>query len=120
MRDRLTATRAAVRLSAGLHDLIERRARRQFMLGEYEQAIFVAMKAVEVRVRELAQLGDDFFGVDLMTRAFGPTGALTDQRAVKGEKEGTRSLFVGAYAVLRKPTGHRDVDYDDIAEAAEA
>lgn len=120
VRDGLAATRAAVRLSAGLHDLIERRARRQFLLGEYEQAVFVAMKAVEVRVRELAHLGDDFFGVDLMNRAFGPTGALTDQTAVKGEQEGTRSLFVGAYAVLRNPTGHRDVDYDDIAEAAEA
>jgi uncharacterized protein (TIGR02391 family) len=120
VHDGLTATRAAVRLSAGLHDLVERRARRQFLLGEYEQAVFVAMKAVEVRVRELAQLGDDCFGVDLMNRAFGPTGALTDQTAVKGEQEGIRSLFVGAYAVLRNPTGHRDIDYDDIAEAAEA
>jgi uncharacterized protein (TIGR02391 family) len=55
-----------------------------------------------------------------MNRVFGPTGLLTDPSAVKGEQEGTRALFAGAYAVLRNPAGHRQVDYDDPAEAAEA
>ncbi len=45
---------------------------------------------------------------------------MTDPIAVKGEKEGTRAMFAGAYPVLRNPSGHRDVDYDDVAEAAEA
>lgn len=116
----LRKTRAAVRLSSGLHPEIERRARPQFLLGESEQAVFVAMKSVEVRVRKLASLTDLDFGVDLMNKAFGPTGVLTDATAVRGEQEGTRSLFVGAYAVLRNPSGHRDIDYDDVAEAAEA
>jgi hypothetical protein len=31
-----------------------------------------------------------------------------------------RALFAGAYAVLRNPGGHREVDYDDPGEAAEA
>jgi hypothetical protein len=44
---------------------------------------------------------------------------LTDSAAVKGEQEGTRALFAGAYAVLRNPSGHREVNYDDVAEAAE-
>jgi uncharacterized protein (TIGR02391 family) len=78
------------------------------------------MKAVEVRVRELAGLGDDAYGVEMMNKAFGPTGALTDQATARGEQEGMRSLFVGAYAVLRNPSGHREVDYDDVGEAAEA
>lgn len=112
--------RAAVRLSSGLHPLIERRARPQFLLGELEQAVFVSMKAVEVRVRQLAAFGDDQFGVDMMNRAFGPTGPLTDPEATKGEQEGTRAMFGGAYAVLRNPSGHRDVDYTDPAEAAES
>jgi hypothetical protein len=30
-----------------------------------------------------------------------------------------RALFAGAYAVFRNPTGHREVDYDDVVEAAE-
>jgi hypothetical protein len=33
---------------------------------------------------------------------------------------GRAHSFVGAYAVLRNPSGHRDIDYDDVAEAAEA
>ena len=48
------------------------------------------MKSVEVRVRELAGLGEESTGVDLMNRAFGPKGALTDTAAVKGEQEGRR------------------------------
>lgn len=120
LRDGIAVARASARLQEGLHPSIERRCRRQFLLGEYEQAVFVAMKAVEVRVRELTRLGEDATGVDLMNRAFGPTGALTDPEAVKGEQEGTRMLFAGAYATLRNPSGHREVDYDDVAEAAEA
>ncbi|HUP86889.1 MAG TPA: TIGR02391 family protein [Acidimicrobiales bacterium] len=116
----LQHARAEARLQEGLYPLLERRCRRQFLLGEYEQAVFVAMKSVEVRVRELAGLGEDSTGVDLMNRAFGPKGVLTDTSAVKGEQEGTRMLFAGAYATLRNPSGHREIDYDDVAEAAEA
>ena len=116
----LDRVRAEARLQEGLHPLLERRCRRQFLLGEYEQAVFVAMKAVEVKVRELGDFGEEVTGVDLMNRAFGPKGPLTDQHAVKGEQEGTRMMFAGAYATLRNPTGHREVNYDDVAEAAEA
>lgn len=111
---------AAERLQSGLHPLVESAARPQFLIGEYELAVFAAMKAVEVRVRRLAELGTDAFGTDLMRKAFGTTGPLTDRSANKGEQDGTRELFAGAYAILRNPAGHRDVDYDDVAEAAEA
>jgi hypothetical protein len=30
------------------------------------------------------------------------------------------NLFQGAYAVLRTPAGHREVDYDDVTETSEA
>jgi uncharacterized protein (TIGR02391 family) len=108
------------RLQGGVHNLIEARARPQFLIGEYEQGVFASMKAVEVRVRQLGGFGDELIGVDLMNRAFGPSGPLTDPNAVKGEQEGTRAMFAGAYAVLRNPAGHRDVNYDDVTEAAEA
>jgi uncharacterized protein (TIGR02391 family) len=71
-------------------------------------------------VRKLAGLGDEVIGVALMNQAFGPRGPLTDATAQKGEQEGTRALFAGAYAVFRNPAGHREVNYDDIGEAAEA
>jgi uncharacterized protein (TIGR02391 family) len=103
-----------------LHPLIEAEARDQFLINKAEQGVFASMRAVEIRVRKLARFGDEITGVDLMNKAFGPGGPLTDPAMVKGEQEGTRALFAGAYAVLRNPPGHRQVDYDDLSEAAEA
>ena len=71
-------------------------------------------------MRKLGGFGEDDYGVGLMNRAFGPGAPLRDVGATKGEQDGMRALFVGAYAVLRKPGGHREVDYDDPGEAAEA
>ena len=85
-----------------------------------DQGVFAAMKAVEVRVRKLAGLGDDWIGVKLMRNAFGSNGPLTDPSMPAGEQDGTRELFSGAFAVLRNPAGHREVDYGDMSEAAEA
>lgn len=110
---------ASERLQGGVHPSIEAKARPQFLIGEYEQGVFASMKAVEVRVRKLGGFSDEVIGVDLMNKAFGPTGPLTDSGAAKGEQEGTRALFAGAYAVFRNPSGHREVNYDDVAEAAE-
>jgi len=115
-----TAFRAAERLQGGIHPQIEREARPQFLIGKYELGVFAAMKAVEVRVRQLGGYPDRLIGVDLMNQAFGADGKLTDPSMVKGEKEGTRALFAGAYAILRNPSGHREVNYDDVSEAADA
>ncbi|MGW4059726.1 TIGR02391 family protein [Amycolatopsis sp. NPDC004747] len=111
---------AVNRLQVHLHPLIERKARRQFLLGEYENAIFVALKAVEVRVRKLCGYGDEMIGVPMMTQAFKVGGPLADPAAPTGEVEGTMALFRGAYAVLRNPSGHREVSFDDVTEASEA
>jgi uncharacterized protein (TIGR02391 family) len=90
------------------------------LIAKYELGVFAALKAVEVRVRSLAGAGEDSYGVDLMNRAFGPTGPLTDKSANSGEQKGMRELFASAYAVFRNLAGHREVNYDDVAEAAEA
>jgi uncharacterized protein (TIGR02391 family) len=111
---------ATERLQRGLHPIIEAKARPQFLISEYEQGVFSAMKAVEVRVRRLGEFDDDVIGVDLMNKAFGPGGHLADPSASRGERDGTRAMFAGAYAILRNPAGHREVNYDDVAEAAEA
>ena len=111
---------AAERLQGSIHPRIESEARPQFLIGKYELGVFASMKAVEIRVRQIGKFGNEVVGVDLMNKAFGPTGPLTDTSVVKGEQDGTRALFAGAYAVLRNPAGHRDVNYDDVTEAAEA
>lgn len=111
---------ATEKLQGGLHPSIEAKARPQFLIGEYEQGVFASMKAVELRVRKLGRFTDSEVGVDLMNRAFREAGPLADPAQPKGEIEGTRALFAGAYAVFRNPAGHREVDYEDVAEAAEA
>lgn len=67
-----------------------------FMRGDYETAVFRAFKEVEVRVRSSAALGNEAFGRDLMVRAFGDTGPLTDTGAPKSEQAALRELFCGA------------------------
>lgn len=116
----LSGVRALARIDAGLHPMIERQARRQFLLGEYENAIFSAMKAVEVRIRELGNFGNDMIGSKLISAAFNETGPLSDPAAESGERKGLQQLFYGAYAVLRNPSAHREVSFDDVAEAADA
>lgn len=110
---------ATERLQGGVHTTIEREARPQFLIGKYELGVFASMKAVEVRVRVLGGFDDSDIGVSLMNKAFGAGGSLVDPEQQKGEQEGTRSLFAGTYAVFRNPSGHREVDYSDVAEAAE-
>jgi uncharacterized protein (TIGR02391 family) len=120
LEDGLDKVRSGQQIQQGLHHLVEEEARPQFLLGKYELAVFASMKAVEVRVRALAGYGNGESGVSLMTHAFGTNGPLTDPGSTPGEQNGVRSLFAGAYAVLRNPAGHREIDYDDVAEAAEA
>jgi hypothetical protein len=72
------------RIQDNLHPLIEQRVRRQFLLRGYEQAIFAAMKAVEVRVRKLGDYSNDVIGVDLMTRAAARMDRATSTDGVAG------------------------------------
>ena len=90
------------------------------MRGEYDGAVFQAMKAVEVTVREASGLGDDLVGVKLMRPAFQPeNGPLTDLKAEGGERVGRMELFAGAIASYKNPQSHRDVNLDDPLEALE-
>jgi len=110
----------ATERAQGVHPRIEAVARPQFLIGQFELGVFASLKAVEVRVRELGTFTEDTIGVDLMNKAFGPGGPLADSSVGKGEQEGTRALFAGAYGVLRNPSAHREVSYADVSEAAEA
>lgn len=103
------------------HSLIEPVARPQFLIRQPDQAVFAAMKAVEIRVRDLAGLGDDLYGIDLINKAFGVGGPLADLPSPNGKhNDGPRALFSGAFAMFRNPAGHTVSTYDDEAEAVEA
>lgn len=111
---------AEERLSMELHPLIDTKARRQFVLGEYGLAVLAAFKQVEIRVRELIDGDASLVGVDLMNKAFGDGGRLYAVSRDGGELNGRRELFKGAIAVFKNPESHREVAWDNPVEAAEA
>jgi uncharacterized protein (TIGR02391 family) len=91
-----------------------------FIRAEYDVAVFQAMKAVEVAVREASGLGADELGVNLMRRAFNvDNGPLTDMNAEKGERQARSDLFAGAIGSYKNSHSHRDADLDNPDEAHE-
>jgi hypothetical protein len=92
------------------HPLIEPEARSQFLIRKSDQAVFTAMNAVEIRIRQLAGLGEDLYGIDLMNKAFGQSGPLADPP--RGAKHTTTApVPVRRHdGVFRNPVGHREVN----------
>lgn len=113
--------RASTRLDLDLHPLIAKRVRSQFILGEYEAAVLMAFREVEIRVRDMGQFENSLIGVKLMHRAFSPeNGVLRDDTLDKGEQQANMELFAGAIGAFKNPSSHRQVDYGDATVAAEA
>jgi uncharacterized protein (TIGR02391 family) len=88
--------------------------------GKYDTAVFEAMKAFEVRVREVAGFTNADHGKDMIARAFNAkTGPLRDDAAEPSEREAMAALMTGAYGLYRNSYAHRNVDHNDADEAAE-
>jgi uncharacterized protein (TIGR02391 family) len=103
-----------------LHPRIAQTVWSAFMRGEYDTAVFQAMKAVEVRVREASKLSAGDLGVQLMRDAFNPkNGILTDQAADFSEREARAHLFAGTSGSYKNAHSHRDVNIQDPDEAYE-
>jgi uncharacterized protein (TIGR02391 family) len=91
-----------------------------FIRRHFETAALIAMKAVEVAVRDASGFGNDTFGRVLMQKAFNPdNGLLTDATAEESEKISIRKLFTGAIGAHKNPASHRTVNLDDPTEALE-
>lgn len=103
-----------------LHPRIATTVWMAFMRGEFDVAVFQAMKTVEVAVREAANLSAKDIGTGLMRKAFdSDNGALTDMTAEKAEREALSALFAGAIGSYKNPHSHRDVQLTDPTEAVE-
>lgn len=110
-------------LAITLHESIEAKARIQFSIGEYEAAVFVAFKELEVRVRQAGGFPDKVVGDDLMRLAFTPNGdggPLLDRGLHPGEQRAIMDLYAGAMGAFKNPASHRPVDYGEPEVAAEA
>lgn len=109
---------AEERLTVDLHPLLANTAS-LFLLGDYETASFSAMKAVEIRVRELANADASLIGTALMQEAFKKGGVLADPNLEGGEQVSIMNLFAGAIGTFKNPPSHRQVNYDNATEASE-
>jgi uncharacterized protein (TIGR02391 family) len=102
-----------------LHPSIREKVWLAFMRGEFDVAVFLAMKAVEVAVKQATDLPHDT--VKLMRAAFHPdTGPLTDMDADGGERQARMELYAGAIGSFKNPHSHRDVNLEDPQEAIES
>lgn len=111
--------RAHERLDVELVPALERTARLQFLRGDFETAAFVAMKEVEVAVREASGLPGTLLGIKLMQEAFKSNGPLWQEDLDPGKSVATMELFKGAIGLFKNPSSHRRVDFSDATEAAE-
>jgi uncharacterized protein (TIGR02391 family) len=115
----LARLRAEERLDVDLHPKIGTRAQTQFLLGEPEAAVLIAMREVEINIRDLAGLSDELVGKALVQEAFKDGGPLCDSGLGKAEQEAMLALFRGALGTFKNPTSHREVDYGDATFASE-
>ena len=99
---------------------MEKEVRPQLTLGQYDVAVFVAMRSVEARVRWLAGLDASLVGTKLMSEAFGAGKRLRFPRDDAGEANGVMDLFRGAMGAFKNPTSHRVFAFDDPAVACQA
>jgi uncharacterized protein (TIGR02391 family) len=90
--------------------------------GKYDTAVFEAMKAVEIAVRDASEMPNTLVGVKLMRAAFAlapNTGPLTDMTVDPGEQVARMELFAGAIGSYKNPHSHRNIMLDDPDEAVE-
>jgi uncharacterized protein (TIGR02391 family) len=88
-----------------LHPAIQEDVWSLYHRGKYETAVFEAMKAVEVAVRDAAGLGAGDIGNKLVRKAFDvKNGPLTDMSVEEGERQARSDLFAGRSAPTRTPT----------------
>jgi len=119
LEEGLQRLQAEDRLGVPLHPQVAAVVRSQFLLGQYELAVFASLRRVEERVRELAGATAGDIGVPLMQNAFKPGGPLAAPNLEGGEVVARMHLFVGAIGVFKNPSSHRTVDYSDVTAASE-
>jgi len=91
-----------------------------FLRGDYDTAVLVAFKEVEVRVRKAARLSHNLIGIKLMRTAFGADdGPLSDLETAASERQAVSDMFAGAIGSYKNPQSHRNVALSDPTEVVE-
>jgi uncharacterized protein (TIGR02391 family) len=116
----LERLRAGERLDIELHPRIAVDVRSEFLRGKFEAAVWVAMREVEVALREVSHADPYAYGPGLLRHAFDQKeGVLNDRELPEAEQQAIANLFRGALGALKNPHSHRKIRFDDPVEAAE-
>lgn len=102
-----------------LHPAIAEKVWLAFVRGDFAEAVFTAMRAVEVSVRDAGGMAQKQVGTKLMQAAFGQSGPLRDPEADTAEEDGLMHLFIGAMGSYKNPHSHRNVPLENSGEAIE-
>ncbi len=103
-----------------LHPAIAEEVWLAFVRGNLAEAVFTAMRAVEIAVREAAGFPEGDHGLPMIRRAFNKDeGPLSDSRQEVAEREALMHLFAGAIGSYKNPHSHRNLPMDDAREAIE-
>ena len=103
-----------------LHPAIREDVWALYHRGKFDTAVFEAMKAVEVAVREAGGFAAADIGSSLMRKAFNvENGPLSDLTAEASERQALSDLFAGAMGAYKNAQSHRKVGLDDPDETAE-
>lgn len=103
-----------------LHPVLAEGVWLAFVRGDFPDAVFKAMRAVEIAVREAAGFASGDHGVPMIRRAFNKdSGPLRDPNQEEAEREALMHLFAGAIGSYKNPHSHRNVPMDDPEEAIE-
>ena len=94
-----------------LHPIISQKVWSVFLQGDYDAAVLLAFKQIEVAVRKAGNYAAADIGVPLMRKAFHvDDGNLTNPSQQPAEKQARSDLFAGAIGSYKNPGSHRDVE----------
>jgi len=106
--------------SESLDAIIAKDVKPLFLRGDFDTAVFRALKEVEIRVRKKAGLAEEDIGVQLIRKAFKPhTGPLTNTELPTGEQQAIADLFAGAVGTYKNPSSHKEIQFQDPHEVAD-
>ena len=103
-----------------LHPRIVRHCKSHFENGQYDNAIFNAMKAIEEEVRTRIAADPTEIGVNLITTAMKKEPIQITFSPVAAEQDAHYNLFKGAIGTLKNPHSHRFVGITDPIRAFES
>jgi len=90
---------------------LTKRCRKAFDAGDYENAVFSALKVFETRASGVIGEQEHLFGVKLMDALLSPDKGKLRLATVRGEQEGVHQTVRGLFLWLRDSSGHRFVEY---------